>query len=66
METHAPVHLGTLEHFAPLAPLDAHLVFSSTEVAVAVVIVSVRVYLPEFRQNLHMCTNVKKALFWNR
>ena len=36
-QTHAPVHLGTQEHFAPLAPLHALLVISLTTVLAAVV-----------------------------
>ena len=35
--THAPVHLGTQENFAPLASLHALLVISSTSVPAAVV-----------------------------
>ena len=37
---HAPVHVGTQEHFAPLASLHALLVISSTPVPAAVVSVS--------------------------
>ena len=35
--THAPVHLGTQEHFAPLAPLHVLLVISLTTAPAAVV-----------------------------
>ena len=37
MGTHASVHLGTQEHFAPLAPSHALLVISSTTAPAAVV-----------------------------
>ena len=36
-QTHAPVHLGSQEHFAPLASLHALLVLSSTPAPAAVV-----------------------------
>ena len=44
-QTHAPVHLGTQEHFAPLAPLHALLVISSTTVPAVAVCVCACVYV---------------------
>ena len=41
MGTHAPVHLGTQEHFAPLASLHALLVISSTTIPAVAVCVCV-------------------------
>ena len=56
--THAPVHLGTLEHFAPLALLHVLLVISSTPAPAAVVSVGYEVCVC-----MCMCVHVCACVF---